>query len=240
MIPLPLQDRGAIVAGGGGGIGRAVCTRLLTSGAQVVSIDRDDQPPPAGAEPMCCDLVDSSAVSSAIAAARARLGRLDIVIHCAGITRDGPLVRMTDDDWRGVMAANLDSAFYLLRSAGPLLRAAGGGAVVLVSSINGERGKAGQANYAASKAGLIALGRTAAREWGRHHVRVNIVAPGWTETPMTAGLSDQLRQRALAETALGRLGHPDDVARAVLFLCTDESRHITGQVLRVDGGQLTA
>lgn len=238
MMPLPLQDRGAIVAGGGGGIGRAVCARLLTTGARVVSLDRDGHPPPPGAEPMCCDLADSAAVTSAIEAAHARLGRLDVVVHCAGVARDGALVRMTDDDWRWVMAANLDSAFYVLRSTGPLLRASGGGAVVLVSSINGERGKAGQANYAASKAGLIALGRTAAREWGRHHVRVNIVAPGWTDTPMTAGLPDELRQRALAETALGRLGHPDDVAGAVVFLCTDASRHVTGQVLRVDGGQL--
>lgn len=109
---------------------------------------------------------------------------------------------------------------------------------MLVSSINAERGKAGQANYAASKAGLTALGRTAAREWGSHGIRVNIVSPGWTETAMTAGLSDERRQRALAETALGRLGQPDDVAGAVLFLCSDLSRHITGQVLRVDGGQL--
>ncbi|HQZ37991.1 MAG TPA: SDR family oxidoreductase [Vicinamibacterales bacterium] len=238
MTPLPLQGRGAIVAGGGGGIGQAVCARLLESGAQVVSIDRDDCRPPNGAGAVVCDLTDSAEVAAAVAAAHHRTGRIDIVVHCAGITRDGPLVRMSDDDWRAVMAANLDSAFYLLRSTGPLLRATGAGAVVLVSSINGERGKAGQANYAASKAGLIALGRTTAREWGRHHVRVNVVSPGWTETPMTAGLPDQLRARALADTALGRLGRPDEVAGAVLFLCSDESRHITGQVLRVDGGQL--
>lgn len=232
------QDRGAIVAGGGGGIGRAVCARLLEAGADVVSIDRDGHPPPAGAGSIACDLTNSAEVSAAVEQAAARIGQIGIVVHCAGITRDRPLARMSDDDWRAVMAANLDSAFYLLRSAGPLVRAVGGGAIVLVSSINGERGKAGQANYAASKAGLIALGRTAAREWGRHHIRVNVVSPGWTETAMTADLPDDLRQRALAEAALGRLGQPDDVAGAVLFLCSDASRHITGQVLRVDGGQL--
>ncbi len=238
MTPLPLQDRGAVVAGGGGGIGRAVCMRLLEAGAQVVSLDREGHAPPGGAESIACDLTRSDAVAAALEATRARLGRLDIVVHCAGITRDGALSRLSDEDWRSVMAVNLDSAFYLLRGAGPQLRESGGGAVVLVSSINGERGKAGQANYAASKAGLIALGRTAAREWGRHHIRVNVVSPGWTETPMTKGLADDLRQRAVAETALGRLGRPDDVAGAVVFLCSDQGRHITGQVLRVDGGQL--
>ncbi|MCC7033983.1 MAG: SDR family oxidoreductase [Acidobacteria bacterium] len=238
MSLLPLQDRGAIVAGGGGGIGRAVCARLLEAGAEVVSIDREGHPPPSGAGEIACDLTHSADVAAAVEAASARIGRIDLLVHCAGVTRDGPLTRLSDDDWRAVLAANLDSAFFLLRSAGPVLRAAGGGAVVLVSSINGERGKAGQANYAASKAGLIALGRTAAREWGRHHIRVNIVSPGWTETAMTATLSDELRQRAQAESALGRLGRPDEVAAAVLFLCSDASRHITGQVLRVDGGQL--
>lgn len=238
MIALALEGRGALVAGGGGGIGRAVCAALVDAGARVVSLDRDAHSPAAGADAVVCDLTDSAAVAAAVERASSRLGRLDVVVHCAGITRDRSLARMTDEEWRAVMAANLDSAFYLLRSAGPVMRAGSGGAVVLVSSINGERGKAGQANYAASKAGLTALGRTAAREWGRHGIRVNIVSPGWTETAMTSALPDQLRQRALADTALGRLAQPDDVAGVVVFLCSDLSRHITGQVLRVDGGQL--
>jgi acetoacetyl-CoA reductase/3-oxoacyl-[acyl-carrier protein] reductase len=238
MNPFSLHDRRALVAGGGGGIGRAVCTRLLEAGAQVVSLDRDGCPAPVGADSLACDLTHSGEVADAVESARTILERIDVVVHTAGITRDGPLTRMRDDDWRAVLSANLDSAFFLLRSTGPLLRAAGGGSVVLVASINGERGKAGQANYAASKAGLIALGRTAAREWGRYHIRVNVVSPGWTETAMTAGLPDELRQRARGETALSRLGHPDDVAAAVVFLCADAGRHVTGQVLRVDGGQL--
>jgi len=123
-------------------------------------------------------------------------------------------------------------------SAGPVLRTGGDGAIVLVSSINAERGKAGQANYAASKAGLIGLARTAAREMGRYGIRVNVVSPGWVDTSMTAVLAPEFRQRALDETVLGRVGTPCDIAGPVLFLCSPLSRHITGQVLRVDGGQL--
>jgi acetoacetyl-CoA reductase/3-oxoacyl-[acyl-carrier protein] reductase len=139
-----------------------------------------------------------------------------------------------------VLRVNLDSAFHLLRSAAPRLREGGGGSVVLISSINGERGKFGQANYAASKAGLIGLGRTAARELGSFGVRVNVVAPGLVETRMTETMPEEFKRRAIAETVLGRAATPTDVAHAVLFLCSDMSRHVTGQILRVDGGQLMA
>ena len=233
-----LGGRVALVAGGSGGIGGAVSELLLATGARVVVLDRPGRPAPPGASLRSCDLTDSAAVTAAVTAVAREEGRLDLLVHCAGIVRDGLLFKMSDEDWRDVIGANLDSAFYLLRAAVPALRAAGGGSVVLVSSINGERGKAGQANYAASKGGLTALARTAARELGRFGIRVNAVAPGWIETSMTAGLPAELRQRALEESVLGRLGQPEDVARAVLFLCSELSRHVTGQVLRVDGGQL--
>jgi 3-oxoacyl-[acyl-carrier protein] reductase len=233
-----LEGRVALVAGGAGGIGSAVSALLLAAGARVVVLDRPGREAPAGTRLVACDLTDSPAVGAAVAAVAQEQGRLDLLVHCAGITRDGLIFKMSDEDWRAVMGANLDSAFYLLRAAAPALRATGGGSVVLVSSINGERGKAGQANYAASKGGLNALARTAARELGRFGIRVNAVAPGWVETSMTAGLPAELRQRALEESVLGRLGQPEDVARAVLFLCSELSRHVTGQVLRVDGGQL--
>jgi 3-oxoacyl-[acyl-carrier protein] reductase len=147
---------------------------------------------------------------------------------------------MSDENWRTVLGANLDSAFFVLRQAVPKLRAGGGGTIVLISSINGERGKFGQTNYAASKAGLIGLGRSLARETGRFGIRVNVVSPGLIETEMTAGMPADARQKAIDEGALGTTGRPEDVAAAVLFLSSGLSGHVTGQVLRVDGGQLIA
>jgi NAD(P)-dependent dehydrogenase (short-subunit alcohol dehydrogenase family) len=232
-----LDGRVALVVGGGGGIGSAICTCLLEAGASVVAADRPDHAGPAGVESAACDLTDSAAVAALVARVAERHGRLDVVVHAAGITRDTRLTRMSDADWRDVMAVNVDSAFFLLRAAAPAMRETGG-AIVLISSINGERGKAGQANYAAAKGALNALARTAAREVGRHGIRVNVIAPGWIETEMTAALPAGLRQRAQDESALGRLGTPEDVAGAALFLCADASRHVTGQILRVDGGQL--
>ncbi len=233
-----LAGRVALVAGGGGAIGSAVAARLLEAGARVFCLDLPGRAGPAGTTTMACDLTQSADVAQTIARAGHEAGRLDIVVHAAGITRDARLWKQTADDWRAVLSTNLDSAFYLLHAAIPLLRQTGSGSIVLISSINGQRGKVGLGAYAASKAGLEALARTAAREVGGFHIRVNVVAPGWIETPMTAQVSEEVRRRALDEAALGRLGEPDDVARAVLFLAGELSRHVTGQVLRVDGGQL--
>lgn len=235
-----LDGRVALVTGAGGGIGRAIAAILGAAGARVVGVDRPGCDAGPGVEMVACDLAESAGASAAVADTVRRHGRLDIVVHCAGITRDASLAKMTDEEWHQVVATNLDSAFYLLRAAAPHLKAAPGGSVVLISSINADRGKVGQANYAATKAGLQALAKTAARELGRHGVRVNAVAPGLIETPMTANLPDAVREKAIADTVLGRVGQPDDVAGAVLFLCSDLARHVTGQVLRVDGGQLIA
>jgi NAD(P)-dependent dehydrogenase (short-subunit alcohol dehydrogenase family) len=239
-LSVSLAGQVAVVTGGGGGIGTAVAAQLCDAGAQVITLDRATRPGPPGTISVACDMADGADVSATVDGIAQGHGRLDIVVHCAGITRDRTLGRMTDAEWHEVLRTNLDSAFYLLRSAVGPLKATGGGAVVLVSSINAERGKAGQANYAASKAGLIGLAKTAALELGRYGIRVNVVAPGWVDTPMTAVLAPEFRQRALEETALARVGTPGDVAGPVLFLCSPLSRHITGQVLRVDGGQLIA
>ncbi len=237
---IDLGGRTALVTGGSGGIGRAVVALLGAAGASVFSVDRPDREAPPGVRGLACDLADPGAIRALFAASTRPFGRLHVLVHCAGITRDAVLWKMEDAAWSDVLRVNLESAFHLLKHAAPLMRETGECAVVLVSSINGERGKFGQANYAASKAGLIGLARTAARELGRFGIRVNVIAPGFIETEMTAGLPPDVRARALDETALGRVGRPEDVARAALYLCSPLSAHVTGQVLRVDGGQLMA
>ncbi len=238
--PVSLTGKVAVVTGASGGIGSAVARTLLGRGARVFACDLETRGAPAGTEPRACDVSDGAQVRALADGVKRDAGRIDVLVHAAGIARDSMLWKMEDAAWEKVMAVNLDSAFHLLKAFAPLLKDSGGGSVVLVASINGERGKRGQANYAASKAGLIALGKTAALEMGRYGVRVNSVAPGWIETAMTASLPEEVRKRAVEESALGRTGTPDDVAGAVLFLASDLSRHVTGQVLRVDGGQLTA
>jgi NAD(P)-dependent dehydrogenase (short-subunit alcohol dehydrogenase family) len=237
---LSLEGQVALVTGGSGGIGSAIVRLLLGAGATVVSVDLPGRATPPGAIGVAADLADGEAVQSLLAGIQRDQAALRLIVHCAGIARDAVLWKMSAAEWSEVMRVNLDSAFHLLHAGAPLLRRAGGGAVVLIASINAERGKFGQANYAASKAGLIGLARSAALELGRFGIRVNCVAPGWIETSLTAGLPEEFRVRALEETPLRRLGEPEDVARAVLFLCSDLSRHVTGQVLRVDGGQLMA
>jgi len=237
---LSLDGKVAMVTGGGGGIGTAVVRTLLAAGAEVASVDLPGTDRVEAAWSVDCDLRDPAAIGTLFAAFRERFDRLDVLVHCAGITRDAVLWKMEPEQWSDVMRVNLDSAFLVLRSAVPLMRDRGQGSVVLISSINGERGKFGQANYAASKAGLIGLARSAARELGRFGIRVNVVAPGWIETAMTRSLPPEVRKQAVDETVLGRPGGVDDVAHGVLFLSTSMSRHVSGQVLRVDGGQLMA
>jgi acetoacetyl-CoA reductase/3-oxoacyl-[acyl-carrier protein] reductase len=232
-----LTGRVAVVAGGAGAIGAAVARRLHAGGAHVYSIDLAEGSGEPGVTGIVCDLSEPAQINAALSRIDAESSRLDIVVHAAGVVRDARLWKITDDDWRAVMSSNLDSAFYLLRAATPLLRRAGG-SVVMVSSINGERGKIGQAAYAASKAGMNALAKTAARELGAFGIRVNVVSPGWITTPMTAALPDEFRDKARQESALARLGEPDDIARAVWFLASGMSSHVTGQIVRVDGGQL--
>lgn len=237
---LSLRDHVALVTGGSGGIGAAVVRHLLDAAAQVLSVDLATRNAVEGSTRLACDVSDRAQVERLAASVREEHGRLDILVHCAGITRDAVLWKMEPAAWSEVIATNLDSAFHLLHDLAPLMRAAGGGSIVLVSSINGERGRFGQANYAASKAGLIGLAKTAARELGAFGIRVNCVAPGLIRTPMTQSLGEERLAQALAETVLGRLGEPDDVANAVLFLCSQLGRHVSGQVLRVDGGQWMA
>ncbi len=232
---LSLAGKQALVTGGSGGIGSAVVQLLKAAGAKVINVDR----PAAEGVDLPCDLGDAQSLRALCATLDKDYPPMDIFVHCAGMTRDSVLWKMKDADWQQVLQVNLDSAFHLLKAVAPGMRQLGGGNVVLLSSINGQRGKFGQANYAASKAGLLALGKTAAQELGSFGVRVNCIAPGLIKTSMTASLPEEVTSRALAETALQRLGEPMDVARAVLFLCSQLSSHITGQTIRVDGGQCT-
>jgi NAD(P)-dependent dehydrogenase (short-subunit alcohol dehydrogenase family) len=230
----------AVVTGARGGIGGATVRLFRDAGARVFAVDLSAAGGAEDGDGYVCDVTDLQAVRDLAEHVRETSGALDLLVHCAGIVRDAVLWKMDPEEWSAVLATNLTSAFHLLHELIPLLRRSEQGAVVLVSSINAERGKFGQANYAASKAGLLGLSRTAARELGRFGVRVNVLEPGFIRTPMTAALPEEIERQALAETALGRVGDAEDVARCALFLCSDLAGHVTGQVLRVDGGQLMA
>jgi 3-oxoacyl-[acyl-carrier protein] reductase len=182
------------------------------------------------------DIADAAAAEAVVNATEAALGPLDALVLNAGITRDGLMMRMGDDDWDAVIRTNLSGSFFTARAAlrGMMKRRAG--SIVAVSSVVGMMGNAGQANYAAAKAGVIGLTKSLAKEAGGRGVRANAVAPGYITTDMTAGLSDDVRDTLLSHTPLGRLGTPEDVASLVTFLCTDAAAFITGTVIPVDGG----
>ncbi|MEW6279717.1 MAG: SDR family oxidoreductase, partial [Candidatus Eremiobacterota bacterium] len=214
--------------------GAAIAAVLTREGARVAAVDRElPDPLPEGWLGIQADVRSPAALEKAVE----RLGGLDLLVLNAGVTRDNVLWRLSESDWDEVLEVNLKHGFLFLRAAVPLFRAQKGGKVVFIASINGLRGKFGQSNYAASKAAVVGLARTAARELGAFGVNVNVVAPGLIETPMTRRLNDEVRRKALEETALGRFGQPEDVAEVVAFLLSDRARHMTGSVVVVDGGQ---
>ena len=184
------------------------------------------------------DVVDEEQVESAVKAALAHFGKIDILVNNAGITRDQLVMRMKRADWDAVLATNLTSAYLLIQQVIPSMLKQRWGRIINITSIFGQMGQAGQANYAASKAGLIGLTMAIAREVASRNITSNAVAPGFIETNMTAGLSDEFKQNAVKQIPLGRVGTPDDVASAVAFLASDEASYITGHVLNVNGGML--
>jgi 3-oxoacyl-[acyl-carrier protein] reductase len=183
---------------------------------------------------------DPASCQTCVDAVVSELGALDILVNNAGITRDGLMVRMSDADWAAVISTNLSGVFYMTRSASRIMMKARTGSIVNIASVVGMMGNAGQANYSAAKAGVIGLTKTTARELASRGVRCNAVAPGFIETDMTAKLSDAVREMLTGEIALGRLGSPEDVASAVVFLASDDAAYITGQILAVDGGMTFA
>lgn len=231
-----LSGRAAVVTGGGQGIGLAIAQRLAAQGAAVhifdVALPRD------GSDPRFVyhdvDIADSDAVNAAVEGLPAQT---TLLVNNAGITRDRSLAKMSDDEWQSVLDINLSGSFRVLRAMAPRMKTAGHGRIVNITSINGLRGKFGQANYTAAKAGLIALTKTAARELGPSGVTVNAVAPGMVMTKMAKQLPQEFIDKAREEALLPELAEPDDIANAVLFLVSEQARFITGEVLRVDAGQ---
>ena len=244
-MDLELSGKVALVTGAGRGIGAAVARGLAREGCDVALVDRDDVEAVAGevrslgrrAFALRADVSRLAAAEESVARTTQDFGRLDILVCNAGITRDAVVWKMTEEAWDEVLAVNLKGCFTFCRAAVPGFRSQRSGKIVTVASINGMRGKFGQSNYAASKAGVIALTRSLARELGAFGVNVNCVAPGMVRTAMTATLPAEAVTRAIEESALRRLSEPDDVAQTILFLCSDRARNITGEVIKVDSGQ---
>lgn len=235
----------AIVTGASRGIGRAIAVEMAARGALVVAVARGANAEPvvaeivaAGgtAEAVAADVSDASAVEALIAGVMARHGRIDVLVSNAGIARDQLMLRMKRADWDEVIATNLTAAFTVSQAVlKPMIRQRTG-RIVMIGSVVGQMGNAGQANYAASKAGLIGFAKALAREVASRNVTVNVIAPGLIETDMTRAITEGARETWASQIPLGRLGLPRDVASAVCFLASDEASYITGQVLAVNGG----
>ncbi len=243
-----LNDQVALVTGASRGIGAAIVRQLRVMGARVVlaarnldslqALQAEVDPSLENTETVVCDVANSGDLENLVAAAQAKWGRLDILVNNAGITRDGLLMRMKDEDWDVVLNTNLRSAFITTRAAAKIMLRQKSGRIINITSVIGVTGNAGQANYAASKAGLIGLTKSTAKELASRGICVNAVAPGYIETDMTSGLADKVRDQILQQIPLQALGKPEDVAAMVGFLTTPGSRYITGQVFHVDGGMV--
>jgi 3-oxoacyl-[acyl-carrier protein] reductase len=242
MIAFDLKGKTALVTGGSRGIGLAVVKVFLDSGARVYYASRTESAEHSALAALGsvtwlkCDVASEADAAACVDRVMADTGRLDVLVNNAGITKDGLIFRMSLEDWNSVISVNLTSAFLFSRSAARYMIKQKSGSIVIVSSVVGLMGNGGQANYAASKAGLIGLTKSLAREIGSRSVRVNAVAPGFIQTDMTEKIPEAAKVKMSESIPLGRLGIADDVAAAVLFLASDASSYITGDVLRIDGG----
>ncbi|MBR7158291.1 MAG: 3-oxoacyl-[Alphaproteobacteria bacterium] len=238
-----LSGKIALVTGATGGIGGAVAKTLHSLGAEIIATGRKEEALAKLADELGSrvhvlvgDLGNKDAADKLVADAEAVAGKIDILVNNAGLTRDGLFIRMKDEDWQKVLDVNLTAAFLLSRAAVRGMMKRRMGRIINISSIVGAIGNAGQANYAASKAGLIAMSKCLAQEIAARNVTVNCVAPGFIETPMTDAIPEEARNALIAKIPMDRLGTPEDVANAVAFLASDEAAYITGQVIHVNGG----
>jgi len=245
VITIDLTGKSAFVTGSTRGIGLAVARALHAAGAKVAIVGRDVERARAVAAELgdrtvgvACDVAQAAQVEAALAEAERALGPIEILVNNAGLTRDNILLRLTEADWDTVLDANLKGAFHTTRAVIKGMMKRRSGRIINVSSIVGLIGNKGQANYAASKAGLIGFTKSIAKEYASRGVLANCIAPGFIETDMTGALPDEARATLLEDIALGRLGRPEDVAGAALFLASDLAGYITGQILVVDGGMV--
>ena len=243
-----LEGKSAIVTGGSVGIGASIAVKLAEAGANVALNYRKhreeaeailDTVEQMGRKGLLvqADISNFSDAAKMVEAVTDAFGNVDILVNNAGINWDGVIWKMTEEQWDSVLDINLKGYFNYIRAVAPLFREQKSGRIINVTSINGLRGKFGQSNYSASKAGIIGLTKTVARELGKYGITVNAVAPGLIETDMMKNADESVRVAALEDIVLKRMGQPEDVANVVAFLCTDLARHITGEVIKVDGGQ---
>ena len=244
---MTLENKTAIVTGGSRGIGRAICVALAEAGANVVTCYAHGA---AGAEEtvkLCeaygvkasairADVAKNEDVQALVTKVKEEYGSIDILVNNAGITKDGLLMKMSEDDFDAVVDTNLKGAFHCIRFVSRAMIRQRSGRIINISSVSGVLGNAGQANYAASKAGVIGLTKSAARELAGRKITVNAVAPGFIRTEMTAVLSEKVKEKAVLQIPMERFGEAEDVAQAVAFLASEQAGYITGQVLCVDGG----
>jgi 3-oxoacyl-[acyl-carrier protein] reductase len=227
--------RSVLVTGGNRGIGLAIAQAFAAGGDDVAVTSRSGEAPD-GLYAVACDVTDTASVEAAFAAAEERHGPVEILVANAGITKDTLLLRMSEDDWASVLDTNLSGAFRVAKRASKSMLRARKGRLIFVSSVVGLLGSAGQANYAASKAGLVGLARSLARELGSRSITANVVAPGFVDTDMTAALTEERRAEIVGAVPLGRYASTAEVAGVVRFLASDEAAYITGAVIPVDGG----
>ncbi len=244
-----LKDKKALITGGSTGIGAAIALEFARQGADVAITfvgekkDADKLSAKISSHErefisMEADATDFSEAGKVVSRVFDEFHGLDILVCNAGINMDSTIWKMEENEWDSVINVNLKGCFNYIRAVSQVFKNQKSGKIITISSINGLRGKFGLSNYSASKAGIIGLTKSVAKEMGRYNVNVNSVAPGFIETSMTASLSSEIREAAIKESVLGRLGKPEDVANLVLFLASDEATYITGQVIQVDGGQL--